>query len=461
MRVKGSNSADNFSRRVTAPDHTAAVVVLMDWIEEHSGRDGLTAVGHRVVHGGPDYSEPERVTAEMIEELRRFSPFDPEHLPFEIELIEAFRQRHPALPQVACFDTAFHRTMPRVASLLPIPRRYEAAGVRRYGFHGLSYEFLMEELVRLGDPAAATGRVILAHLGNGASLAAVHDGKSIDTSMSFTPTAGLVMSSRSGDLDPGLVSYLARSEQMSAAQFQEMVNHESGLLGVSQTSSDMRDLLDRETKDVRAAEAVALFCYQARKWIGAFAAALGGLDTLVFAGGIGENAPPVRERICDGLGFLGVELDRQRNAKSAPLISSDAGPVKVRVIRTDEELMIARSVTGKTQSRPNPQAAAQRRFFKIPWQVRQMRPPGDHRAGHIETCGGGMAAGLGQERLDDRLQAFVVGAGEFLFGDEFAGPALRRNERKPGCGATDIARDQQQAGSFQNSPRRAGLPEFA
>jgi acetate kinase len=203
----------------------------------------------------------------------------------------------------------------------------------------------MAELVRLGEPAATKGRVILAHLGNGASLAAVRDGKSIDTSMGFTPTAGLVMSSRSGDLDPGLVSYLARTEQMSAAQFQKMVNHESGLLGVSETSSDMRDLLDRETKDVRAAEAVALFCYQAKKWIGAFAAALGGLDTLVFAGGIGENAPPVRERICDGLGFLGIELDRERNAKTAPLISSEAGRVKVRVIRTDEELMIARSAT--------------------------------------------------------------------------------------------------------------------
>ena len=305
----------------------------------------LSAVGHRVVHGGPKYSKPQRITAEMVEELHQLSPFDPDHLPLEIELIEAFRQRHPTMPQVACFDTAFHRTMPRVATLLPIPRRYEAAGVRRYGFHGLSYEFLMEELARLGDPAATKGRVILAHLGNGASLAAVRDGRSIDTSMGFTPTAGLVMSSRSGDLDPGLVSYLARTEQMSATQFQEMVNHASGLLGVSETSSDMRDLLDRETQDVRAAEAVALFCYQVKKWIGAFAAALGGLDTLVFAGGIGENAPLVRERICDGLGFLGIELDQKRNAKNALLISPDAGRVKVRVIRTDEELMIARSVT--------------------------------------------------------------------------------------------------------------------
>ncbi len=343
LRVEGSNHADNFSRPVTAPDHTAAVGALMGWIEEHSGHDGLAAVGHRVVHGGPDYSEPQPITAEMLAELHRLRAFDPEHLPLEIELIEAFRRRHPRLPQVACFDTAFHRTMPRVAVLLPIPRHYEAAGVRRYGFHGLSYEFLMAELARLGDPAATKGRVILAHLGNGASLAAVRDGNSIDTSMGFTPTAGLVMGTRSGDLDPGLVSYLARSEQMSAARFQEMVNHESGLLGVSQTSSDMRDLLDRETQDVRASEAVALFCYQARKWIGAFAAALGGLDMLVFAGGIGENAPLVRERICDGLGFFGIELNRRQNATNAALISPRAGAVRVRVIRTDEEVMIARS----------------------------------------------------------------------------------------------------------------------
>jgi acetate kinase len=227
--------------------------------------------------------------------------------------------------------------------LLPIPRRYAAKGVERYGFHGLSYAFLMEELARL-DPAACRGRVILAHLGNGASLAAVRHGTSIDTSMGFTPTAGLVMSTRTGDLDPGLIYYLSRTERMTAAQFQQMVNHDSGLLGVSGTSSDLRDLCAREAVDVRAAEAVELFCYQVRKWIGSFAAALGGLDTLVFAAGIGENAPLIRERICDGLSFLGIELNRKRNAKNAPLISPDAGRVKVRVIRTDEELMIAKSV---------------------------------------------------------------------------------------------------------------------
>jgi acetate kinase len=344
LRVKGQNQADNFSRLVSAPDHTAAVGALMDWIEERGGSDALTAVGHRVVHGGPKYSEPQRINAEMVEELHRLSPFDPEHLPEEILLTEAFHRRFPDLPQVACFDTGFHHDLPRVAQLLPIPRRYEAQGVRRYGFHGLSYAFLMGELARLAGTEAAQGRVILAHLGNGASLAAVRNGKSVDTSMSFTPTAGVPMSTRSGDLDPGLIWYLARTEKISAKQFNEMVNFQSGLLGVSETSSDMRDLLDCETRDVRAAEAIALFCYQVKKWIGAFAASLGGLDTLVFAGGIGENAPTIRTRICDGLGFLGIELDQNRNLANACVISSETSRIPVRVIRTDEEWVIASMV---------------------------------------------------------------------------------------------------------------------
>jgi acetate kinase len=344
LKVKGLNPGDNFSRPVTAPDHTVAVGALMDWIEERSGRDALTAVGHRVVHGGPKYSQPQRITAEMVAELRQLSAFDPEHLPEEIQLTEAFHRRFPDLPQVACFDTAFHCDLPRVARLLPIPRRYEAQGVRRYGFHGLSYAFLVEELARLAGTEAAQGRVILAHLGNGASLAAVHHGKSVDTSMSFTPTAGVPMSTRTGDLDPGLVWYLARTEHLDAKRFNEMVNFQSGLLGVSETSSDMRDLLEHQTQDVRAAEAVALFCYQVKKWIGAFAAALGGLDTLVFAGGIGENAPVVRARICDGLGFLGIELEEKRNTANEGVISVAAGRVCVRVIHTDEEWMIANTV---------------------------------------------------------------------------------------------------------------------
>ncbi|MCA9212559.1 MAG: acetate/propionate family kinase [Planctomycetales bacterium] len=330
--------SDNFE--VAASDYDTTVTFLVDWLESQAGFPSVVGVGHRVVHG-MQHSQPEVITPELLDELHRISPFAPEHLPGEIKLIEAFAKRHPKLPQVACFDTAFHRTMPRVATLLPIPRRYELLGVRRYGFHGLSYSYLMQELARLGDPAATNGGVILAHLGNGASMAAVRDGKCIDTSMGFTPTAGLPMSTRSGDLDPGLVSYFARTESMTTMQFDQMVNHESGLLGISETSSDMRDLLTNEAVDVRAAEAVALFCYQAKKRIGSFAAALGGLETLAFAGGVGENSPVVRSRICGGLDFLGIELSETSNLENSILISTPASRVAVRVIPTDEELMIA------------------------------------------------------------------------------------------------------------------------
>jgi acetate kinase len=344
LQVKGLNPADNFSRPVTVPNHTVAVGVLMDWIEAHRGRDALTAVGHRLVHGGPKYHAPQRITAEMLEDLRQLSPFDPEHLPEEILLAEAFHRRFPDLPQVACFDTAFHHDLPRVAQLLPIPRYFEAQGVRRYGFHGLSYAFLMEELTRLAGSEVAQRKVILAHLGNGASLAAIHHGKSVDTSMGFTPTSGVPMSTRSGDLDPGLVWYLASTQGFDARKFNEMVHFQSGLLGVSETTSDMQDLLACETQDVRAAEAVALFCYQVKKWIGAFSAALGGLDTLVFSGGVGENASTIRARICDGLGFLGLALEAQRNTTHEAVISTVTSGVTVRVIRTDEEQMIAKTV---------------------------------------------------------------------------------------------------------------------
>jgi acetate kinase len=343
------NSDGNSTQRLRrdAVDHRTAAEFLLNWLEQQPGFRRVKAAGHRVVHG-MKHSAPARVTPKLIAELRRLTPYDPDHLPREIEMIEAIRNRHPKMPQVACFDTAFHRTMPAVAKLLPIPRRYQKLGVERYGFHGLSYTYLMEELRRL-DPVAAKGRVILAHLGNGASLAAVHRGKSIDTSMGFTPAAGLVMSTRSGDLDPGLLSFLARREKMTPAQFERMVNHDSGLLGVSATSSDVRDLLARESRDLRAAEALALFCYQAKKWIGAYAAALGGLDTLVFSGGIGENSPLIRARICAGLDFLGVALDGKSNGNNAAIISKRASRVTVRVTPTDEERMIARAVFGSSR----------------------------------------------------------------------------------------------------------------
>jgi acetate kinase len=339
-----TTSSGSAERRLDARNREAATGLLIDWLETQDGFGSISAVGHRLVHGLAR-TEPARITSDVLAELHRATPYAPDHLPREIELIEALRARHPRLIQVACFDTAFHGAMPPVAQLLPIPRRYYTKGVRRYGFHGLSYAYLIEELARIGGDEAAHGRVVLAHLGNGASLAAVSGGKSIDTSMGFTPAAGLVMSTRTGDLDPGLVSFLARTEGLTATDFHRMVNHESGLLGVSETSSDMRDLLSREAADVRAGEAVALFCYQAKKWVGAFAAALGGLDTLVFSAGIGERSAPIRARICEGLDFLGIELHNARNAAHAAVISTDASRVIVRVMRTDEEIMIARSVS--------------------------------------------------------------------------------------------------------------------
>lgn len=332
------------SSKIETSDHKAAANFLIDWLEKQVDFASVMAVGHRIVNGGPKYSQPQQVTRELLDELRRISSYNPDHLPSEIELLDLFSKNFRSLPQVACFDTAFHRDLPRVARILPIPRSFDAKGIQRYGFHGLSYEFLMEELARVAGTEAAQGRVVLAHLGNGASLAAVRDGKSIDTSMGFTPAAGLPMSTRSGDLDPGLVWYLARTEQMTARQFHQMVNYQSGLLGISEASSDMRDLLGREAGDIRAAEAINLFCYQVKKWIGAFSAALGGLNTLVFAGGIGENAPEVRTRICSGLEFLGLELDEARNATNGPVISTDRSQATVRVIHTDEELMIAKAV---------------------------------------------------------------------------------------------------------------------
>jgi len=343
ITIKDKNGASQ-KLPVKAPNHRTGGDFIIRWLEKNFGFDSVAGVGHRVVHGGPKFTSPQRVTRALVQELDRLSPYDPEHLPSSLELMGLFHQHHPQVPQVACFDTAFHSQMPRVAKILPIPRRFDKKGVQRFGFHGLSYSYLMEELQRIAGSKVANGRIILAHLGNGASMAAVRNGKSIDTSMGFTPAAGLPMSTRSGDIDPGLVWYLARTEKITGQEFHDMVHHKSGLLGVSETSPDMRDLLAREKTDVRAAEAVAIFSYQARKWIGAFAAALGGLDTLVFAGGIGENAPVVRARICDGLQFLGLKLDQNRNNTSAPVISTRASKVTVRVIRTDEEIMLARSV---------------------------------------------------------------------------------------------------------------------
>ena len=333
---------ESMTVNVNAPDLPAAAGWLIDWLEQQVGWPAMAGIVHRVVHGGARYCRPERITGELLAELSRIIPMDPDHLPGELAVIDRFQAHLPELPQVACFDTAFHHDLPRVAQIVPIPRRFESSGVRRYGFHGLSYAYLMEALARVVGPEMASGRVILAHLGNGASLAAVRDGRSIDTTMALTPAAGVVMGTRSGDIDPGLPGFLAHAEGMTIEQFDAMINHQSGLLGVSETSPDIRDLLAKEDQDVRAAEAVALFVYRVKKEIGALTAALGGLDVLVFAGGIGENSPVIRTRICQDLAFLGIVLDESRNASSASLISTDQARVQVRVLPTDEASMMAR-----------------------------------------------------------------------------------------------------------------------
>lgn len=340
--VSGDNLAAD-AQAVQADNHQQAVGVLTDWLQDRGILPSLCAVGHRVVHGGPNYWQATRVDDALLGELRRISSWDPAHLPAEIALIEALTARLPQAAQVACFDTAFHHGLPRVAQILPLPRRYQTQGVRRYGFHGISYAYLLEELRRVAG-AAADGRVIFAHLGAGASMAAVRGGRCIDTTMSFTPNAGLMMATRCGDLDPGLLVHLIRSESLTADQLEELITRQSGLQGVSAISSDMRDLLAK-ADDPQAAEAVELFCYTAKKWIGALAASLNGLDTLVFAGGIGEHAPAVRQKICQGLEFLGIAIDVSRNSENAAVISASPSRVSVRVMRTDEELMIARDVS--------------------------------------------------------------------------------------------------------------------
>ena len=328
---------------INTVDYDESVNHLIDWLELQGGFTSVKAIGHRIVHG-MQHTASEKITATLLDELKQICPFDPEHLPGEIKLIEIFAKRYPALVQVACFDTSFHSTMPLVAKLLPIPKKYFAMGIQRYGFHGLSYAYLMQELERIAGNETAKGKIILAHLGNGASLAAINNFKSIDTSMGFTPAAGLVMSTRTGDLDPGVAWYLMQVQKLTPQQFNHLINHESGLLGISETSSDMRELIKNKNTDPRAADAFNLFCYQTKKYIGAYSAALEGLDTLVFSAGIGEHSPEVRRQICDGLEFLGIELDKIKNRNNEPIISTDKSKVTVRVMQTNEQLMIARLV---------------------------------------------------------------------------------------------------------------------
>jgi acetate kinase len=342
VHVQDAHDETLLEDHLDLPDHHAALKTLFEWLQSHTPDQKLDAVGHRIVHGGPRYSRPQRITSELVATLKSLVPLAPDHLPHELKAIQAVSQSYPALTQVACFDTAFHRQMPDLAQMYALPRHLRYEGVMRYGFHGLSYEYIMQELRTEAGAEVADGRVIIAHLGNGASMAAVRAGRSVDTTMGLTPTGGLVMSTRSGDLDPGVVLYLLEEKGMRPSTVNDLLNQHAGLLAVSGISSDMKDLLDKAAGSPHAAEAVDLFCYQAKKFLGALAAVLGGVETLIFTGGIGENAPAIRGRICGGMEFLGMQLDSRRNRTNAAIISSDGSPTTVRVMKTDEELMIAR-----------------------------------------------------------------------------------------------------------------------
>jgi acetate kinase len=326
--------------QVVAQNHRGAIDQVLTRLPELL-RSTVRAIGHRLVHGGADHHEPKFITSSLIDELKQLRDIDPTHTPQAVGVIEGLMERFPGVPQIACFDTGFHRSMPAVAQWYPLPRWTIETGVRRYGFHGLSCESIVSQLQHMG---AGGGRLLIAHLGNGGSVTAVRNGTSVDTSMGFSPTGGLMMGTRSGDLDPTVITYIARKRTLDTNAVDRLVNEQSGLLGFSRVSRDMRDVLRAAASNAEAAEAIDLYCYIARKHFAALIAVLEGVDTIVFTGGIGENAAPVRENICAGLQHLGVQLDRQRNRTNNPVISNESSGVVVRVIHTDEELVIAKHV---------------------------------------------------------------------------------------------------------------------
>ena len=332
-----------------ATSHAAAVDAIRAAIARHAPDCALTAIGHRVVHGGAAHAAPVRITPAVVADLRALIPLAPLHQPHNVAAIEALAAQLPSLPQVACFDTAFHRTQPEVAQACALPAAITARGVRRYGFHGLSYEYVAAALQSI-DAAAARGRTIVAHLGNGASMCALQGGRSIATSMGFTPLDGLVMGTRAGSLDPGIVLHLLTTLGFDLPAVERLLYHESGLLGVSGMSADMRTLLD--SREPAAAFAIDLFCYRAVREIGSLTAALGGLDALVFTGGIGEHAAPVRARIVHAIEWLGTALDDDANDRHGPCISARGGQVRAWVIPTDEERMILRHTQRLLAVRP-------------------------------------------------------------------------------------------------------------
>jgi len=328
---------------VNLDTHADAITKMLDWFNHHFTDGQICCVGHRIVHGGSKFVRATRIDDSMLADLKLLARFAPLHLPPAIATVEASLQAFPAIPHVACFDTSFHRTMPERARMLPLTRElFFEDGLEKFGFHGLSYEYVSAELCRRFGNQIGGGKVIIAHLGNGCSMVAIENGKSVDTTMGFSPAGGLVMGTRSGDIDPGLITYFSTEKKFSASEFVEFVNKQSGLLGLSGLNSDMKKLLDEEHANDDARRAVDIFCYHARKHIGALCATLNGIDALVFTGGIGEHSNPIRSRICDGLQFIGVEIDQDLNNQTGTAeISKTGARVRTFVIETNEELRIA------------------------------------------------------------------------------------------------------------------------
>jgi acetate kinase len=342
IRIADGDGSIVVNERRAIPNHVMALKTLLAALERDPSCAAPSAVGHRVVHGGANCDCPLPVDAVLEDRLRRLVPVAPSHLPHNLAGMAAVRAVRPALPQVACFDTAFHHDLPRLARLTGLPRNFYYEGIRRYGFHGLSYEYVVDALRRVGVDVGRE-RIIVAHLGNGSSMCALKGGRSVETTMGFSTLAGLAMGTRCGDLDPGLVLYLLGEKRLTLTELQHLLYEESGLLGLSGLSSNMQDLLAKPS-NAAAAEAIDFFCYQARRHLAALTATLGGLDRLVFTGGIGANAGPIRAKICDGLAYLGITVDEARNAAGGRIISAENGRVTVEALATDEELMIARHV---------------------------------------------------------------------------------------------------------------------
>ena len=341
--IENEEEHNDVSNPVNIDSVEKAAELLIKWLQHLGGQYQLCGIGHRVVHGGLHYDEPVLIEDKLICELEKIKSLAPLHLPDAIAIINSFKQAFPGISQVACFDTAFHKSLPFEARYYAIPRSLWSDGVVRYGFHGISCEYIYQKL-KEGDDPPGSKKIIIAHLGSGSSITAIKNGHSIETTMGFSPAGGLMMNTRAGDIDPGVLIYLLKEKKMDPDQLDHILNRESGIKAVAENELPVEKLLEKKRNDSKSGQAIFMYCYHARKQIGALAAAMGGLDTIVFTGGIGEHSPEIRKLICSGLEFLGVVLNNELNDHSAATISELSAPVKVHVIATNEEAMIASHV---------------------------------------------------------------------------------------------------------------------